>query len=190
MDDLKPCPFCGGEAALDSTKGPTRELYEAVICSECGASGPCSDVRSMQDDEAHPIDAWNARPAPDTEGIINALSPRCSDASLDAAAKSIGFSEWAALSQAAKAGRVGSAACDSAIAHALTLDELQRLREVVTRAEAAFSLIAGSHWERFGIDQTDVEQVPDLSSDEAMNVARDFLAYDDFPATSQEQRHD
>ena len=68
--------------------------------------------------------------------------------------------------------------------------ELQRLREGMTRAEAAFTLIAGSHWERFGVDQTDVEQVPDLSSDEAMNVARDFLAYDDFPATSQEQRHD
>ena len=80
--------------------------------------------------------------------------------------------------------------CDEAAATiAAQAAELQRLREGMTRAEAAFTLIAGSHWERFGIDQTDVEQVPDLSSDEAMNVARDFLAYDDFPATSQ-VRHD
>ena len=53
------------------------------------------------------------------------------------------------------------------------------LEAEVTRLERALSIIASSHWERFGIDQTDIEQIPDLSADEAMNTARDALSFDD-----------
>ncbi len=60
---LLPCPFCGGEASLLNQKGPTGELYQWVECSACGATAGHCDVRSMQDDELHPIDAWNARAA-------------------------------------------------------------------------------------------------------------------------------
>lgn len=63
MDDLKPCPLCEGGAVLESAKGPTGEFYEMVLCSQCGACSPCCDVRSMQDDEVHPVSAWNTRPA-------------------------------------------------------------------------------------------------------------------------------
>lgn len=41
--------------------------------------------------------------------------------------------------------------------------------------ETALKQIAGSHYERWGMDQTDVEEVPDLSGDEAMNIARAAL---------------
>lgn len=46
---------------------------------------------------------------------------------------------------------------------------------IVEHAIRALEQIAGSHWERFGIDQTDVEQIPDLSAGEAMNLARETL---------------
>jgi hypothetical protein len=66
-------------------------------------------------------------------------------------------------------------------------DVVAGLRETITRLEKALELIAGSHWERVGIDQTDVEQIPDLSADEAMNTARDALSFDDLPLTAARQ---
>ena len=56
--------------------------------------------------------------------------------------------------------------------------KLAEVRAVVDRQAQALEQIAGSHWERFGIDQTDIEQIPDLSADEAMNLARDTLSLD------------
>ena len=60
--------------------------------------------------------------------------------------------------------------------------EIARLREAVSRAETTFKVIAGSHCERFGMCQTDVEEIPDLTADEAMRLARDWLSFDDYPA--------
>ncbi len=50
-DELKPCPFCGGEALIDG------DLLGAswVICRECGASG------AQEDSDAEAIAAWNRR---------------------------------------------------------------------------------------------------------------------------------
>ena len=52
MDELKPCPFCGGEAS-------TRLFYKGkyrVHCNACDAhSGDVCDT------EADAIDAWNTR---------------------------------------------------------------------------------------------------------------------------------
>lgn len=39
----------------------------------------------------------------------------------------------------------------------------------------ALEKIAGSHWERTGYDQTDVDDVPDLSAEDAMKLARAAL---------------
>jgi Lar family restriction alleviation protein len=66
-DELKPCPFCGGTAELQTDKGPTGELYGWVGCNDCDAmSGHC-DLRSMQPEETHPVDLWNTRtPEPTT----------------------------------------------------------------------------------------------------------------------------
>ncbi|SMD03798.1 Lar family restriction alleviation protein [Novosphingobium sp. B1] len=49
------------------------------------------------------------------------------------------------------------------------------LRANISVMEGALQQIAGSHWERFGVDQTDIEELPDLSADEAMNLARAVL---------------
>ena len=59
--ELKPCPFCGGEAAYHTDSGPTGEVYGWVGCNQCDAMSCHIDVRSMQPEETHPIDAWNTR---------------------------------------------------------------------------------------------------------------------------------
>ena len=64
MIEPLPCPFCGGDAELQTDKGPTGELYGWVGCNQCDAmSGHC-DLRSMQPEELHPIAAWNIRARP------------------------------------------------------------------------------------------------------------------------------
>ena len=64
MIELLPCPFCGGNAELQTDKGPTGELYGWVGCNQCDAMSPHCDIRSMQPEELHPIDAWNQRARP------------------------------------------------------------------------------------------------------------------------------
>ena len=59
--ELKPCPFCGGDAEYYTDNGPTGEVYGWVGCNQCDAMSCHIDVRSMQPEEAHPIDAWNTR---------------------------------------------------------------------------------------------------------------------------------
>lgn len=61
MTELLNCPFCGGEAEYHSDKGPTGEVYAWVGCNQCDAMSCHIDVRSMQPEETHPIDAWNTR---------------------------------------------------------------------------------------------------------------------------------
>lgn len=50
MEELKPCPFCGGEASLMRS----NTLYK-VECKDCGVAG---NVRVFQSDA---IAAWNTR---------------------------------------------------------------------------------------------------------------------------------
>ena len=59
--ELKPCPFCGGDAEYYTDNGPTGEVYGWVGCNQCDAMSCHIDVRSMQPEETHPIDAWNTR---------------------------------------------------------------------------------------------------------------------------------
>lgn len=74
IGELKPCPFCGGHAKLNSPKKLKERGYQLashVYCETCFAQSPpkgCVTVvmgqplikaRSRQDEEA--IDAWNTR---------------------------------------------------------------------------------------------------------------------------------
>lgn len=51
---LKPCPFCGGEAIIDSFVG----VGWIVICNKCDAS------IGYKETEQEAIDAWNRRVEP------------------------------------------------------------------------------------------------------------------------------
>lgn len=57
--ELKPCPFCGGRAAIQQ-----GGFTKYVMCLKCEVMGPnlASDVEL--------IDAWNRRTTPDREAII------------------------------------------------------------------------------------------------------------------------
>lgn len=53
-DELKPCPFCGGEAKRsEETYGVTFMSW--VYCTSCGAQGASRHI------EAEAAEAWNAR---------------------------------------------------------------------------------------------------------------------------------
>lgn len=61
MIDLKPCPFCGGEAALHTMatwKGEPHRFQRHVVCSECKAKTP---VRTGIDGEEKAASLWNCR---------------------------------------------------------------------------------------------------------------------------------
>lgn len=54
MDELKPCPFCGGEAFVYFSGTVSNGLFKEVICKKCH----CSTDRMRNDDA---IEAWNRR---------------------------------------------------------------------------------------------------------------------------------
>lgn len=40
MVELKPCPFCGGEAKLVDFRDGANIIWRVVECQTCGAKGP------------------------------------------------------------------------------------------------------------------------------------------------------
>ena len=61
--ELKPCPFCGGEAAT----GQDTSLWWLVWCQDCGFA------KDELHDRSEAIAAWNRRALPDREALIEAL---------------------------------------------------------------------------------------------------------------------
>ena len=55
-EELKPCPFCGGEATT-TKKGPIRNQWWEVVC----VSGECDTASITGDTEKAAIAAWNTR---------------------------------------------------------------------------------------------------------------------------------
>ena len=55
-EDLKPCPFCGGEAEIEKKTGFDRKIIGAwVTCSGCGANTLTYSTEKVA------IEAWNKR---------------------------------------------------------------------------------------------------------------------------------
>ena len=60
MEELKPCPFCGGQAELRIVGiGGYKTAYE-VRCLNCGVG------TDYDEDKQSVIDVWNTRSAPVT----------------------------------------------------------------------------------------------------------------------------
>ena len=64
MDELKPCPFCGGEAKMRtsiSSSIPKRSIV-FCYCEKCGASGKLiEDSKCDGTFIKEAIEAWNRR---------------------------------------------------------------------------------------------------------------------------------
>lgn len=54
MGELKPCPFCGGEAKTSNERFE-RTLLSWVYCTSCGSAG------GYRNTEQEAIEAWNTR---------------------------------------------------------------------------------------------------------------------------------
>lgn len=64
MDELKPCPFCGGDGKIVTgvTSGVPRRATAYVKCVECGASaGLFYDFAADGSFVFKAIEAWNRR---------------------------------------------------------------------------------------------------------------------------------
>lgn len=57
---LKPCPFCGNEAALSSGQFDGKET-SYVSCKTCGGRGKFFYVSSKYASAERAIEAWNRR---------------------------------------------------------------------------------------------------------------------------------
>jgi Lar family restriction alleviation protein len=61
-NELKPCPFCGGEAytytAINIEKG-IRRRYWLVHCKKCGLNYPTGSHKCFEELKA--IECWNRR---------------------------------------------------------------------------------------------------------------------------------
>ena len=63
--ELKPCPFCGGEAEISAT-GDYDEIVVSVRCTECTARVRLADDSRDRDFDklkAEAVAAWNRRAA-------------------------------------------------------------------------------------------------------------------------------
>lgn len=80
--NLKPCPFCGGEAEFFVQSHTTSEMgmksywHIGVRCTKCNLTSPKlysltltlgtnAEIRAIEDERQHAVDDWNRRAADD-----------------------------------------------------------------------------------------------------------------------------
>ena len=67
-EELKPCPFCGGDAELSSGKFEGKAT-SYVVCKCCGSQGEFFFVSPKYASAIRAIEAWNRRTANDLGGF-------------------------------------------------------------------------------------------------------------------------
>jgi len=91
MSELKPCPFCGGEARTWKYSHPTLGEYWRVACnsdlSDCCISG-------RADTEAEAIAAWNTRAAMEFDNWFYLPKPREAVAEIANTVNSFDGEKW------------------------------------------------------------------------------------------------
>lgn len=120
MDDLKPCPFCGGEGKMGYVRDGLR-----VHCRLCFASGPSAFHGRPEDasTQERAIAAWNRRAA-----AIEALQAQLAEArdkalpALDMAAESL---EWAIREMDEYASILSRERCTASRAAETTVEEVR-----------------------------------------------------------------
>ena len=79
-EELKPCPFCGGEARCEPNPDQGHKYHPTcyVVCDECGAS---SNPYNDRLDRGQAIAAWNSRtpPTSNAEGLREAAAKAIRD---------------------------------------------------------------------------------------------------------------
>jgi len=68
MTELKPCPFCGGEAETLTAESMYGGYLFGIMCNDCCSRG------DIYDTEAEAIEAWNTR-AVETCSVVASYSP-------------------------------------------------------------------------------------------------------------------
>ena len=59
MENLKPCPFCGGKGKVMNRSG--MYLSSFVFCVECGSQSREFKVSTSYSSDEKAIEAWNRR---------------------------------------------------------------------------------------------------------------------------------
>lgn len=60
MTELKPCPFCGGEARLHhGANGINQTSF--VMCDRCRVRNEGTEISTLYSSDEKAIDAWNRR---------------------------------------------------------------------------------------------------------------------------------
>lgn len=62
MSELKPCPFCGGEATVFIKDWDNRADEYKIVCMKCGVQ-----QEEFRHEKAKAIEAWNRRVTDDAK---------------------------------------------------------------------------------------------------------------------------
>lgn len=60
-NNLKPCPFCGGEASIIQKSWDLFITGVRIECDECGASTGWTSGAILRDVQKRAIETWNKR---------------------------------------------------------------------------------------------------------------------------------
>ena len=77
-EDLKPCPFCGGEAVCDTVKPNDCNNYVVSCLSQEGCAGAIY-IPDAYYSEQEAIKAWNTRPSLSVEEIEEVVKDKMSE---------------------------------------------------------------------------------------------------------------